>query len=48
MEAVKDGLMVKVSWEGNNYTVNGLYVYKVLMTADDLNFEIPEWLRDYE
>lgn len=48
VEAVKDGLMVKVSWEGNNYTVNGLYVYKVLMAADDLNFEVPEWLRNIE
>ena len=48
VEAVKDGLTTKVSWEGNNYTVDGLFVYKVLRGADDLNFEIPEWLRDDE
>lgn len=46
IEAVRDGLRVKVVCEENNYAVDGLFVYKVLMAADDLNFEIPEWLRD--
>ena len=46
VEKVQEGLTIKCSWERNNYSINGLFVYKVLMAADDLNFEFPEWLRN--